>query len=239
MSERVLVCDTVPNLRAALAAAWRDSAEAAVGRCLRFLAALSGGGTPGDFYRHLAAQPGLPWERTQLFEVDERMVALNSPESNQRLIRATLLDGLPTAPGGAHFVSTEAGDETAAAADYERRLREFLTVGGAKCGVFDLVLLGIGEDGHTASLFPGDAALEERSRLVAGVAAAPARRARVTLTLPAINAARRVIMIVTGAKKRTVLERVLRADQRLPAARVRCAGGPVEVFADSEAFPGR
>lgn len=235
MGARTLVRETAEELWEALSEAWRESAEGAVRERGLFVAALSGGRTPAGFYRFLARQPGLPWGRTHLFEADERLVPADSPESNQRLIRETLIEGLAQAPGGAHFVRTDPADASAAAADYERRLREFFRGCGAAGVVIDLVLLGVGTDGHTASLFPGSPAVAERSLLVTGVPTTASRVARVTLTLPVINGARRAILIATGAGKRWILRRVLGGEQQLPAALVRTADGPAEIFADRAA----
>lgn len=232
---RVHVREDLEGLWAALAQAWRSAAEEAVSERGRFTAALSGGRTPAGFYAVLARQPGLPWSRTDLFMVDERLVPAGSPESNARLIGQSLLAGLAAPPAATHFVRTELSDAAAAAADYEGELLRVFSSFGVADPVFDLVLLGIGPDGHTASLFPGSAALEERSRLVAGVPAEGARLPRVTLTLPLINAARRVAFLVTGPEKSPALRRVLSGDRRLPAARVQPAAGRVEFFLDRAA----
>lgn len=237
-SREVHACETLPDLWAALAAAWRESAAAAVLARGFFTAAISGGRTPGGFYRLLQQVPGLPWRRTHLFLADERLVPPESPESNARLIRETLLDGLATPPAGTHFVRTVFPNEAAAAGAYRQELVLAFAALGESVPRFDLVLLGIGEDGHTASLFPGSGALAEQVEPVAGVPAADGRRARVTLTLPIINAARRVIFLAAGPGKRAVLGRVLAGDRELPAARVDPAAGTVAYFVDREAFPG-
>lgn len=237
MTEQLQVRETPAALWAALADVWRTQAGDAVRRRGFFAAALSGGSTPGGFYRHLAREPGLPWHRTHLFLVDERLVPPESVESNARMIRESLLDHLAVRPAGVHVAATDPPDADAAAARYEEQLRGVFSGLGAPVPQLDLVLLGIGEDGHTASLFPGTAALEERSRLVAGVPSAAGRAARVTLTLPQINASRRVIFIVTGAAKRRILERVVAGDPTLPAARVAPGSGAVQFFVDREASP--
>ncbi len=238
MQRKVQVCETLPGLWTALAAVWRECAQTAVHTRGYFTAALSGGRTPAAFYRVLAQEQGLPWHLTHLFLADERLVPPDSPESNARLIRSTLLDGLAQPPAGIHFVKTGFLEAAAAAKAYEQELLQAMGSLSAADPRLDLVLLGIGEDGHTASLFPGTDALAEQGRPVAGVPAAPGRRARVTLTLPFINAARRVIFLVAGSGKRAILATVLAGGRELPASRVATPGVTVEFFVDREAFPG-
>lgn len=231
-ARRIVVRESPRELWPALVERWGEAAADAVARRGSFAAALSGGRTPEGFYRTLAGAPGLPWSRTHLFLVDERMVPEVSSESNAALLRASLIGRLERPPVSVHLPA--AGDPSEAAEAYEREIRGFF--GGAP-PVFDLVLLGLGEDGHTASLFPDSPALEERSRLAVGVPEAPGRLARVSLTLPLINAARRVVLLVTGSEKRPALERVLSGDRRLPGARVQPREGTLEIFADRAALP--
>lgn len=214
---------------------WGDIARTAVRERGYFAVALSGGTTPRDFYKHLAREPGLPWSQTHLFQVDERLVPAESPESNLRLLRATLLSGLASGAAGLHAVRPDTANPTAAADDYEREIREFFQDRQGGDAAFDLVLLGLGADGHTASLFAGSAALKERERLVAAVPSACGRTARVSLTLVLLNRARHVFFLVTGAAKRAVLADVLGGRDDLPAARVRPAGGACVFFADRAA----
>lgn len=237
MRASLVVRDTPPELWAALAAAWRESALAAVRDHGWYAVALSGGLTPDGFYRRLAREPGLPWHRTHLFLADERLAGPQEAGSNARLVGDALIAGLRRPPAGVHFPSTSPADAGLAAAAYERQLREFFRGVGAAAPALDLALLGLGTDGHTASLFPGAAALAERERLVAGVPAAAARSARVTMTLPFLNASGRVIVLATGADKRAPLSRVLAGDRDLPAARLGSDAGAVEFFVDREACP--
>lgn len=233
-SPRVVVRESAPELWRLLLGRWREAArEAVLGRG-RFVAALSGGRTPEGFYRELASAPGLPWQDTHLFLVDERLVPEGSLESNAALIRASLVAGLPAAPGSLHLPPAGVLQHEAAAELYEGELRRFFGRGDA---VFDLVLLGLGADGHTASLFPGTSALEERTRLVVGLPAIPGRLARVSLSLRVLDAARRVIFLVSGSDKRAALGGVLAGDPLLPGALVRPVAGTVEILADRAAFP--
>ncbi|MFN8178771.1 MAG: 6-phosphogluconolactonase [bacterium] len=196
----------------------------------RFTVALSGGATPRALHAHLASGDvgrdlgPLPWGRTFVFFGDERAVPPDDPASNYRMARETLLSHA-SVPGSHVFrMEGEATDRDAAARRYETALRGETAVGGG----LDLVFLGLGEDGHTASLFPGSPALTETSRLVVPSQAPPnvAPRERITLTFPALAAARRVVFLVSGAAKRDALARVRGAEQPLvPAARVTAREG--------------
>ena len=222
----------------AAARLFAETAAAAAAARGRFCAALSGGSTPRPLYERLAADPygrGLPWEAIHLFWGDERCVAPDDPRSNYGMVRRALLDRVPVPPGNVHPMDGEAEPPRGAAA-YEAELRRFFP--DAALPWFDLVLLGLGRDGHTASLFPGSPVLETRDRLVAWVPAPAPGPDRLTLTLPVINQAGRVLFLVAGAEKAGILARVLargEADASLPAARVRPVRGQLLWFADREA----
>jgi 6-phosphogluconolactonase len=204
-----------------------------------FSVALAGGGTPHRLYELLAAPPfreQIPWERVHAFWGDERCVPPDEPGSNYHVARETLLDHVPLPPDNIHRVRGELDPERAARA-YAGELREFF---GAPWPAFDLVLLGMGDDGHTASLFPGADALHEKTWPVVGVSAQyqdrPARR--VTLTPPAINAARQVMFLVVGASKAETLRAVLEGPfqpQVLPAQIVQPTDGHLAWLVDGAA----
>lgn len=168
--------------------------------------ALAGGSTPRELYKHLATID-YPWAETDVFFGDERCVAADHPDSNFRMANEALLSKVPARvypmPGGSCDASA-----------YES---ELATVFPSGRPVFDLVLLGLGVDGHTASLFPGDAALDEGERNVVSVERLDHRR--LTLTLPVLSAARAAMFLVAGKEKREVLARLLAGDA-IPAARV-------------------
>lgn len=203
----------------------------------RFSVALSGGSTPGKLYTLLGRESyrtEIPWEHVHLFWADERCVPPDDPGSNYRLVQETLLTQVSIPPENVHRVRGELGPQ-AAAQVYERDLQDFY------CGPrprFDLVLLGLGEDGHTASLFPGSPLLAERERLVAPAVASyqdrPAQR--VTLTLPAINTARQVLFLVTGSAKAGIVQTVLAGPAgQLPAEQVRPTAGQLTWLLDAAA----
>ena len=199
----------------------------------RFRVALAGGGTPIAAYRRLAASPWaelVPWRAVEVFFGDERCVGECDLERNDAAAREAFLLKVPIPPENVHPIPALAPD---AADRYEALLRDRLGAPAPELPVFDLVLLGVGEDGHTASLFPGHRVLGVATRLVAWVVGAPkAPPSRVTFTLPLLNAARSVVFVVSGGAKRYALGRVLAGDPALPAACVRPAGGERLFFLD-------
>ena len=200
---------------AGAAAAVVAEAQAAAGE--RFAICLAGGATPLALYRLLAGRP-LEWWRWHVFYGDERRVPLDDPRSNHGAACAALLDRVPIPPGQVYPLVD--------ADQYEGLLRAFF----GQAPDFDLLLLGMGDDGHTASLFPGSIALHEEQRWVIAAPEVVAGMSRLTLTLPALNAARRTLFLVSGESKRAALDRV-RAGQPLPAALVRDAEWLVDAAA--------
>src|SRR6202045_175573 len=194
-------------------------ARAAIGGQGRFTVALSGGSTPKTLYSLLATNyAGFAWNRIFLFFGDERHVPPTDSESNYRMVNESLLTKIAIPAENVFRVPAENPDAAAAASEYEAQLRRFfelkseLKSGELKSGEFprfDLILLGLGPDGHTASLFPDTAALEERSRLVVANWVEKLNASRITLTLPVLNAAREVAFLVSGADKAAVLHEVL------------------------------
>jgi len=189
----------------------------------RFAIALSGGSTPKRLYQLLVEAP-MPWERTHWFWGDERFVPPDNPSSNYRMIREALLSHVPIPPGQIHPIPTVGLTPDAAAAKYERTLKAFY--GADALGdrpLFDVVLLGLGTNGHTASLFPGQAVLEERRRWV-GIMHDAEAGTRLTLTYPALESSRETLFLVAGADKKTVLHEVMAGDPRHPASHLKPRG---------------
>jgi len=213
-----------------------DLAAASAGR---FAIALSGGSTPKRLYEILAEpaqRDRFPWDRTHLFWGDERFVPPDSADSNYNMTRHALLDHAPIPPSQIHPMPTE-GTPAAAARAYQATLqtyygREALDMAHP---LFDVTLLGLGENGHTASLFPDTASLEESLAWVAPVTEG-VPQPRLTLTYPAIACSSVVAFLVAGKNKATVLKRVLAGDRSQPASRI-TATGELIWFVDEAAAP--
>ncbi|MCW5852463.1 MAG: 6-phosphogluconolactonase [Anaerolineae bacterium] len=216
-------------------------AHAAVMEQGRFSVALSGGSTPRALHAHLAAEPlrsDVDWGRVHVFWGDERCVPPDHPDSNYRMARETLLDHVPIPAGQVHRMPGEL-PPTEAAAAYEAELRSFFGAAGEPR--FDLALLGMGDDGHTASLFPGTAALAETERWVAANWVEKLNTWRLTLTVPTINQAANVVFLVAGAGKADRLREVLRGPYQptaLPSQFIRPIAGRLAWFVDMAAASG-
>ncbi len=201
----------------------------------RFSISLAGGSTPKGLYERMArpdfAQT-FPWRNVHFFWGDERFVPETDSRSNYKMTREALLSKAPVPAENIHAINTSLPSPTASADDYERQLKIFFKTAPGKFPAFDLVLLGLGEDGHTASLFPGDPALEITDRL-----AAPAKletsEPRITLTYPVINNAKNVIFLVSGESKKKILEEVLPGENsgvRYPAQGIQPVHGKLFWF---------
>lgn len=235
----IRVFKTSDDLSREAAAQFSGAAREAVQARGMFTAALSGGHTPKRLYELLAApefSSPLSWDRIHLFQVDERCVPPDDSQSNYRMIREALLSHLPV--NHFHRMEAERPDRDAAAATYEEDLRGTLGTPAGEWPRLDLVLLGMGDDGHTASLFPGSAALNERRRAVCPNWVEKLGMWRITLTLPVLNAAGRVIFLVAGEDKARALADVLHPSgpaPQLPAQLVEPAGSAAEWYVDPAA----
>jgi 6-phosphogluconolactonase len=200
-----------------------------------FVVALSGGSTPVPLYRLLAEEPfvsQVDWMRVHVFWGDERCVPSDHPDSNYRMASRALLERVPIPPKNVHRILGELPPEEAASV-YSTELGEVL----GEDGTFDLILLGMGTDGHTVSLFPSNLAMEERRRDVVAVYVERLASWRVTLTLPVINAAHHVMFLVSGAGKAPALARV-HAGEALPASLVQPKDGQLSWLVDRHAAAG-
>jgi len=185
--------------------------------------ALAGGNTPRAIHGQLVETGrDLPWDRVQITFGDERGVPPDHADSNYRMARESLLDRVPIPAGNVFRIEGESEPE-AAARRYEARLAAVAARFGEPRYVHELLLLGVGEDGHTASLFPGSPALDETARSVLPTLGPKPPPQRITMTFPLLNAARHVCFLVAGSDKRGVVEQILAGDERYPAARVRAA----------------
>jgi 6-phosphogluconolactonase len=192
-----------------------------------FRVSLSGGSTPKTLYGLLASdefRSRFPWQRVSWYWGDERFVPYDHPESNFRMTREAMFDKAPVPPGNIHPVPTD-GSPDDAARRYELTLQQ--AYGGATLDphrpLFDVTLLGLGPDGHTASLLPGEPVLSERKRWVVAVAHGRPE-VRITMTYPALESSRRVAFLVAGQEKAAIFSAIRKGDSRVPAARIRPVG---------------
>jgi 6-phosphogluconolactonase len=201
--------------------------------------ACSGGETPRALFALLATPEfarRIPWKHVHLFQVDERCVPPNHEQSNYRMVRETLLDRVPEAAAQFHRIAAERSNLEAVAQDYAEEIRHVLAPPESQWPRFDLILLGMGDDGHTASLFPGSAALEEKSKWVTPNFVPKLKASRITLTFPVLNAAAQAAFLVAGSEKGERLKEVLEGpSDRYPAQFVRLISGELWWYIDEGA----
>jgi 6-phosphogluconolactonase len=204
----------------------------------RFTLAVSGGSSPRPLYRLLAEEPyvrKMPWSKTHIFWVDERCVPDTDPASNYGTAERDLLDKVSIPKSQVHPMHGSDPPEKGAH-DYQNELKTFFHPEKKNRPVFDLVVLGIGTDGHTASLFPGLPALDEKEKWVVAVKGGDPDVHRLTLTLPVLNAARRLVFIASGQKKAEIIKEVFTGGQpHQPARRIRPASGELIWLMDRKA----
>lgn len=190
-------------------------ARKAVAERGQFLMAVSGGRTPWIMLRALANER-LPWDKIHIFQVDERVAPAGDPDRNLTHLRESLLEHAPLPEQNLHPMPVEQADLESGAAQYSKTLEQL----AGNPPVLDLVHLGMGPDGHTASLIPGDPALNVTDRDAAMTGVYQGRR-RMTLTYPVLNRARRILWLITGADKKAALQKMRAADPSIPAGRIR------------------
>lgn len=215
LAVRTLVTSTAEEAGRQAAALIAAQAQRDIATHGRFLLALSGGRTPAEMLRRLAQEP-LPWERVHIFQTDERVAPRGSPERNLSLLEHALIRSTTIPASNLHAMPVEAASLPQAARDYAAELRAL----AGRPAVLDLVHLGLGADGHIASLFPGDAALDvtDADCVMTGMAHG---QSRMTLTLPLMSRAARLLLLVTGESKAPALARLVRGDPTMPAGRLR------------------
>lgn len=241
--------DTAPDLRIyangdelsqAAAELFVQRAQAAVARQGRFTVALSGGSTPRPTYERLASpavRDAVPWQDTHVFWGDERFVPPDHPDSNYRMALEALLSKVPVPDENVHRMAGELPPKTAAQV-YAEVLRDVFGLSAGELPRFDLILLGLGGDGHTASLFPGTDVLHEDTKLVAAHYVEKHAAYRLTLTPPVINNAAHVVFVVAGERKADTLQRVLEGPHQpetLPAQLARPTDGRLTWLVDEAA----
>lgn len=214
------------------------AARSAIGAQGRFTVALSGGSTPKALYSLLAANyASFAWDRVFFFFGDERHVPSTDPESNYRMVNESLLTKITIPPGNVFRVKAENSDAAAAATEYESELRRFFELKPGEFPRFDLILLGMGPDGHTASLFPDSEGLKEQSRLVIANWVGKFKTHRISFTFPVLNNAIEVMFMACGADKADMLRQVLEGKNTppLPSQRVQPSDGKLLWMLDEAA----
>jgi 6-phosphogluconolactonase len=239
-SVEIRTLTTPQELFAAAAEEVVRAANDAVSKRGRFTIALSGGSTPKSLFNLLAtnARTVLPWDRTLFFWGDERHVPPTDPDSNYRMADEAMLAKIPVAKENIFRMATENPDAAAVAEAYEQTLRKVFELQPGQVPVFDLILLGMGPDGHAASLFPGTDGLREKSRLVIANWVEKLKTSRLTFTLPVLNAARCVAFLVSGLDKAPALHAVLEGDapgEQYPSKLIQPADGKLIWFVDRAA----
>jgi 6-phosphogluconolactonase len=239
VKQSIRIFPSLEEMSWAAACAFEDLARLKAMEKRMFSAALSGGLTPRLFYQILgspALAGRIQWKSVQLFQVDERCVPPDHPDSNYRMIREALLEHADIPAGNFHRMPVEEADLEQAARDYAHELSRILQPYDGDTPSLDMVFLGMGPDGHTASLFPGTSALEEQTVWVRPNNVERLGMRRLTMTLPLLNAAAHVVFLVAGADKAEALRQVLEGPPgQLPAQRIRPIDGTLSWFLDEAA----
>ena len=232
----IIIRETPSQVALAAAELFAATARKSVSDKGFFTVAVSGGSTPRPMHKMLAEKPfrsDIPWHKTHLFWVDERCVSFEDPASNYGLARKDFLDQVPIPQNQIHPIPVGASSEEGSGI-YQRMLIDFFHLQKGKFPVFDLILLGTGKDGHTASLFPGQTALGEMERLVVCVKGGVPNVNRITMTFPVLNHAKRIIFMVSGKNKAGIVKTILEfPEARLPAQGVQPLKGNLAWLLDS------
>lgn len=238
---QIVICPDIQTLAQEASERFGQLAAQAVTERGRFLVALAGGSTPETTYMLLANEPyrtRVSWQKIHVFWSDERCVPPDNPESNYRMVHKTLLSQVPIPSENIHRMAGERDNPAEAAHEYAEVLRNCFHLKESTWPRFDLILLGMGEDGHVASLFPETGVLEEVHDMVVALYVPELKAYRLTLTLPVLNQAAHVVFLVTGRAKAAALRSVLEEGPEagaLPAHRVRPAKGELLWLVDREA----
>ncbi len=194
----------------------------AIKKSSKFVIALSGGNTPVFFYRYLTKEKhSIAWDKTHIFFADERILPYDDKESNYGLMKKIFFDNIPILDENIHPVKTDGGSQSAAS-KYEKEILNYFNLKRGQLPQFDLIMLGIGRDGHTASLFPNYVSTTDNTYLTCAVQASYIKYERVSITIPVINNARNVYFLVRGREKAEILRDILKnGNSNLPASKVK------------------
>lgn len=233
---KILIFEDTHTLTNYLLNLWVEAARDSIRRNNRFTVALSGGRSPMEFYCKLSALEDFSfWQRTHIFLGDERFVPQNDENSNFKMIKENLLDYVSIPPENVHPVATDQKNVDLAAESYKNELVRFFEFKENNAPRFDLVLLGVGTDGHTASLFPDDERVDDPGRLVLPVSLPHLKHERISLSLPVINNARNVVALVIGASKADIFGEIVEKNLQVPMSKVSPADGRMTYLVDKEA----
>jgi 6-phosphogluconolactonase len=237
-SRTIEIFPTATDLFHASAEEFIRVARSAIGAQGRFTVPLAGGSTPKALYSLLATEyANFVWNRVFIFFGDERHVPPDHPDSNYRMVNESLLSKISIPAENVFRVHAENPDASAAASDYENQIRRFFALKPGEFPRFDLILLGMGPDGHTASLFPGSSALDEQKRIVVANWVEKFKTHRITFTFPVLNRAAEIMFLASGADKAEMLHEVLEAEgtATLPSQRVQPSDGKLLWMLDEAA----
>jgi 6-phosphogluconolactonase len=210
-----------------------EESIAQTGRCT---VALSGGSTPRSFYEFLSAENNFPWNKIHFFIVDERFIDEESNDHNFTMMRSALFDRIDIDPQNLHPIDTTQSTSKAAAEKYDCDLQDFFRLNPSDpFPSFDLILLGIGTDGHTASLFPGSDALLERNKCAIDSTTDALPHERITMTFPVLDNAKNLVFVATGSEKQEILKRIFIDHEILPASMIQSKTGKILFVFDSDA----
>ncbi|MFC1867544.1 6-phosphogluconolactonase [Thermodesulfobacteriota bacterium] len=235
---QIVIMENPADLARAGARILTSTSKERITKTGRFVMAISGGSSPGPMHKLLTKEPYLSeiqWSKTHIFWVDDRCVPENNPFSNYGTARREFLDLVPIPSGQAHNMPTELSPEEGARS-YQKELIRFFQLKEDECPTFDLIFLGIGPDGHTASLFPGHRALKERKKLVISVKGGNPYLNRLTMTCSVLNNAGKIVFIAFGKGKAEILKSVFKQGEKsLPAQIVHPISGELIWLLDREA----
>ena len=233
-----IIIEDNPTLLAMTAAnIFLSTAAESVSKTGLFMLAVSGGSTPREMHRLLAEEPyrsDIPWNDTHIFWVDERCVPVDDPASNYGLAKKDFLDRAPIPPDQIHPMPGEAAPEEGAVI-YSGDLQKSFQIKESDFPVFDLIFLGVGKDGHTASLFPGQRALDEKQRWVVNVKGGHPDVSRLTMSYPVLNHAGHIVFLASGKEKAMILKEIIEnRSARLPAQKVQPVNGTLTWLLDRD-----
>jgi 6-phosphogluconolactonase len=236
--QRILIESNAADLARKGAKIFSRAAKKSIGVRGRFVVAISGGSTPRGMHRLLGKEPFLSdiqWDKTDVFWVDERFVPVNDKASNYGTAKKDFLNRVPIPDGTIHPMPVASSPEVGALL-YQQELMNYFEPEGDEFSLFDLISLGIGTDGHTASLFPGQSSLNEREKWVLSVKGGKPNTIRLTMTYPVLNSGRQIVFLASGKEKAGIVKKALQANKsRLPAQLIQPVKGTLLWLLDREA----